>query len=65
MDSIISNVAKAIIKDRKKNRREGKAEVLIKLLAIKFGQVPEDMLVEINTSDKSQIEAIIDSIFQI
>ena len=81
VDSMISNVTKAIREDRKKSRQEGRAEgmaegiakgraevrieVLIKLLALKFGQVPEDIIVKINESDESQIEAIIDSIFEI
>ena len=65
VDFMISNVTKAIREDRKKSRQEGRTEVLIKLLALKFGQVPEDIIVKINESDESQIEAIIDSIFEI
>ncbi len=65
VDSMISNVTKAIREDRKKSKREGRTEVLIKLLVLKFGQVPGDIIVKINESDESQIEAIIDSIFEI
>ncbi len=32
---------------------------------MKFREVPEDIIVKINASDESQIEAIIDNIFEI
>ena len=81
VNSMISNITKTLKEEYKRQwqagikqghaegKREGKLEAkmeaVVRLLTKKFGQLSEDMVRKIYAANESQLELIIDNIFQI
>jgi len=61
----VSQMAEIMTSWERRGLEKGKAEVVIRILSKKFGELPEDLTEKINSAHESQIESLIEDILQI